>query len=89
MRKVKKLSQPIEANLAYFTHNQALIDTIAQHFFRHTPSFMALVYALAVNLPCIIAQRYNRPRVLSLLRLYREKAKALSTDQAGSTGSIG
>ena len=44
IRKVKKLSQPIEAYLACFTHNQALIDTIAQHFFRHTPSFFALSY---------------------------------------------
>lgn len=26
-----------------------------------------LVYALAVNLPCIIAQRYNRPRLRTLL----------------------
>jgi glycosyl-4,4'-diaponeurosporenoate acyltransferase len=26
-----------------------------------------LVYALAVNLPCIIAQRYNRPRLRELL----------------------
>ncbi len=26
-----------------------------------------LVYALAVNLPCIIAQRYNRPRIQRLL----------------------
>lgn len=44
MRKVKKLSQPIEAYLARFTQNQALIDAIAQHFFRHTPSFFALSY---------------------------------------------
>ena len=44
MRKVNKLFQPIEAYLACFTHNQALIDTIAQHFFRHTPSFFALSY---------------------------------------------
>jgi len=51
--------------------------------------WLMLAYALAVNVPCIIAQRYNRPRVLSLLRLYREKAKALSTDQAESTGSNG
>ncbi len=26
-----------------------------------------LLYALLVNLPCIIAQRYNRPRILKLL----------------------
>ena len=27
-----------------------------------------LLYALAVNLPCIIAQRYNRPRIAQLLK---------------------
>ena len=30
--------------------------------------WMMLAYALLVNLPCIIAQRYNRPRVQQLLR---------------------
>lgn len=26
--------------------------------------FLMLIYALAVNMPCIIAQRYNRPRII-------------------------
>ncbi len=30
--------------------------------------WIMLAYALLVNLPCILAQRYNRPRVLALLR---------------------
>lgn len=30
--------------------------------------WIMLIYALVVNLPCIIAQRYNRPRVLALYR---------------------
>lgn len=30
--------------------------------------WIMLAYALIVNLPCILAQRYNRPRVLALLR---------------------
>jgi glycosyl-4,4'-diaponeurosporenoate acyltransferase len=30
--------------------------------------WMMLIYAIAVNLPCIIAQRYNRPRVQSLMK---------------------
>ena len=29
---------------------------------------LMLVYALFVNVPCIIAQRYNRPRVLRMLK---------------------
>ncbi|MEA4998028.1 MAG: FAD-dependent oxidoreductase [Candidatus Limiplasma sp.] len=44
MRKVKKLQQPIETHLVRLTDNRALIDTIAQHFFRNTPSFFALSY---------------------------------------------
>jgi hypothetical protein len=34
------------------------------------------VYALAVNLPCIIAQRYNRPRLLRLLMLSENRRRA-------------
>ncbi len=30
--------------------------------------FYMLVYSLAVNLPCFITQRYNRPRVLRVLK---------------------
>lgn len=30
--------------------------------------WIMLAYALIVNLPCIIAQRYNRPRVYALLK---------------------
>jgi glycosyl-4,4'-diaponeurosporenoate acyltransferase len=26
-----------------------------------------VVYAIAANVPCILAQRYNRPRVLAML----------------------
>ncbi|MBC3889021.1 hypothetical protein GH810_11920 [Acetobacterium paludosum] len=29
--------------------------------------FWMLIYALTVNLPCIIVQRYNRPRIIRLL----------------------
>ena len=44
MRKMKKYQQPIERYLSRFTGNRALIDMIAQHFFRNTPSFFALSY---------------------------------------------
>lgn len=44
MRKMKLFQAPIEEHLARFTSNQAMIDTIAQHFFRKTPSFFALSY---------------------------------------------
>ena len=38
--------------------------------------WIMLLYALIVNVPCLIAQRYNRPRVYALYRrLYANKAK--------------
>ncbi|HSK68370.1 MAG TPA: glycosyl-4,4'-diaponeurosporenoate acyltransferase [Candidatus Limnocylindria bacterium] len=36
--------------------------------------WLMLLYALLANLPCIIAQRYNRPRVARYMRLSRERA---------------
>jgi len=48
-----------------------------------------LAYAIAVNMPCILAQRYNRPRFLRLLRLYDGKAKAKSTDPLANKGAAG
>lgn len=30
--------------------------------------FVMILYAIAFNLPCIVAQRYNRPRMLDILR---------------------
>lgn len=33
---------------------------------------LMLLYALIVNTPCIIAQRYNRPRILRLLKNERQ-----------------
>ncbi|MFU8793341.1 MAG: phytoene desaturase family protein [Acholeplasmataceae bacterium] len=42
--KIDKLTMPVEDYLARFTKNQALIDIIAQHFFKATPTFFALGY---------------------------------------------
>ena len=44
MRKVKRFQRPIEQHLSGLTGNKALIDMIAQHFFRNTPAFFALSY---------------------------------------------
>ncbi len=38
-----------------------------------------LLYALAVNLPCVIVQRYNRPRVRSILDKIEYKERDSST----------
>lgn len=42
--KVGALSRPVTAYLKQFTGNQPLIDMIAQHFFKDTPTFFALSY---------------------------------------------
>jgi phytoene dehydrogenase-like protein len=44
VRKVAAKNQPVDEYLQSFTHNQSLIDIIAQHFFTKTPAFFALSY---------------------------------------------
>ncbi|MDY0290322.1 MAG: NAD(P)/FAD-dependent oxidoreductase [Sphaerochaeta sp.] len=44
MPKVAKLRGPVNKHLAKFTTNQALIDIIAQHFFKEIPASFALSY---------------------------------------------
>lgn len=45
--------------------------------------WMMLAYALAVNLPCIIAQRYNRPRVKNLLNRIESKHGNFAHEEQG------
>ena len=42
--KITKLYQPVDEYLHGFSHNQALIDIISQHFFQKTPAYFALSY---------------------------------------------
>ena len=44
IRKITRLDQPVADYLKRVTDNQALIDMIAQHFFKDTPTFFALSY---------------------------------------------
>jgi phytoene dehydrogenase-like protein len=44
MQRINKLYEPVEDYLARLTSNQALIDIIAQHFFKNTPTSFALSY---------------------------------------------
>lgn len=44
IRKAIRLNEPVYAYLRRFTCNTALIDMIAQHFFKETPTFFALSY---------------------------------------------
>jgi glycosyl-4,4'-diaponeurosporenoate acyltransferase len=62
----------VESARAELTHMLAILPFWVFGFFA-PPNvvWIMLAYALAVNLPCMIAQRYNRPRVRALLkRLY-------------------
>lgn len=42
--KIGRLNEPVDEYLQKITSNQALIDLIAQHFFKKTPTFFALSY---------------------------------------------
>lgn len=44
MRRINRLYEPVEDYLKRLTSNQALIDIIAQHFFKNTPTSFALSY---------------------------------------------
>jgi len=59
----------IESCRAELTHFLAVLPFWIFGFFS-PPIIIAymFIYALAVNLPCMIAQRYNRPRFLKILR---------------------
>ncbi len=47
LRRMNKNSEPVESYLEKLTSNQSLIDIIAQHFFKKTPTSFALGYFYA------------------------------------------
>jgi phytoene dehydrogenase-like protein len=42
--RIARLNKPVEKHLSGLSSNRALVDIIAQHFFRETPAFFALSY---------------------------------------------
>ena len=44
IRKINRLDQPVVEYLRQFSKNEVLIDLIAQHFFKATPTFFAMSY---------------------------------------------
>jgi len=69
----------VESCRAELTHLLAILPFWVFGFIG-PPSMIAymLVYALAVNLPCMIVQRYNRPRIRSLLEKMEYKERNTS-----------
>lgn len=64
----------IESARAELTHWLAILPFWLFGFFTPMPViWMMLLYALIVNIPCIIVQRYNRPRVQKLIRKISER----------------
>lgn len=64
----------IESARAELTHWLAILPFWIFGFFTPMPVIWAmLIYALIVNMPCIIVQRYNRPRVQKLRRKISER----------------
>jgi glycosyl-4,4'-diaponeurosporenoate acyltransferase len=66
----------IESCRAELTH-WLVIAPIALFVLWNPPVGVAanLVYAIAANVPCILAQRYNRPRVLAILARQADTAR--------------
>jgi len=58
-----------ESCRAELCHWLAILPSLLFFLWNPWPvGFMMIAYAIAFNSPCIIAQRYNRPRLLSILR---------------------
>lgn len=59
----------IESCRAELTHILPIL--LVWIFFLFTPFYIGLImviYSIITNLPCLIVQRYNRPRLISLLK---------------------
>ncbi len=78
MRKINKLYEPVEGYLKRLTDNQALIDVIAQHFFKNTPTSFALSY-FSLYLDYHYPKGGTATVVDRLTRFIAEKGVAINT----------
>ncbi len=63
----------IESARGELTHWLAILPFWVFGFFMPPIAiWLMLLYALAVNMPCILAQRYNRPRIKRVMERKRE-----------------
>ncbi len=59
----------IESCRAELVHVLCILPFFVFGFFTAFPIVLyMLIYALIINVPCILAQRYNRPRIYKILR---------------------
>lgn len=66
----------LESRRAELTHWLAILPFWVFGFFADIWIIpIMLVYAILVNMPCIMAQRYNRPRIHQLLKKMNSQAK--------------
>jgi len=66
----------VEACRGELTHWLSILSFwIFGFFLPATSTWVMLIYALIANLPCIITQRYNRPRVQKLLERTRDRQR--------------
>ena len=64
----------IESCRAEFTHVIAIFPFWVFGFFASGKVVLIMfIYALLVNIPCIIVQRYNRPRIKKLMKIQNRR----------------
>ena len=58
----------VESCRAEFTHWLAMLPALLFFLWNPFSAWMInIIYAICANIPCIISQRYNRPRVMQLM----------------------
>lgn len=71
----------LESCRAEFAHELAILPFWIFGFFAPPKVILFMfLYSIAVNMPCIIAQRFNRPRVARLLERVKKNRPALACD---------
>lgn len=74
LRRIYRLSEPVEETLARITDDAALADLVGQHFFRATPAFFALSY-----FSLYLDYRYPRGGIGRLAALLEERNRESGT----------
>ncbi|MDN5314117.1 MAG: glycosyl-4,4-diaponeurosporenoate acyltransferase [Clostridiales bacterium] len=75
----------LESRRAEFTHYLAMLPAVL--FFLWNPPWAGvfiIFYAIAANIPCVIAQRYNRPRFVRAASRLRNSSSSTASPQPAS-----